>query len=246
MESHNPSARVARSAHVPQRRNGKLRVAAILEAAATVIDEKGFDGTTMSEIADRSGTKIGSLYRFFPNKESVADKLLESGRGCMAAAFEQFQLTVPNLPVDDLADGLMSVVCELFGRPGFKKLLDSGKEWSEKREELRHSVLQRIARCLLTNSPALDKGSARDMATVILLHAKAVATNRALFPPRSSIAIEFRDLARLYLRNRLRAPSATKRAVSPSRSAKASRGIQTKMAQQRPAKAKGKEQHAIR
>lgn len=44
-----------------------------MEAAAAVIAEKGYEGATMAEIAARSGTKIGSLYRFFPNKESLAD-----------------------------------------------------------------------------------------------------------------------------------------------------------------------------
>jgi AcrR family transcriptional regulator len=51
-------------AKAPQRRNGKLRVAAILKAGAAVISEKGYEMATMAEIAARSNTKIGSLYRF--------------------------------------------------------------------------------------------------------------------------------------------------------------------------------------
>ena len=37
--------------------------------------EKGYDAATMTEIAARSGTAIGSLYRFFPSKESLSDAL---------------------------------------------------------------------------------------------------------------------------------------------------------------------------
>jgi AcrR family transcriptional regulator len=48
--------------------------------AAAVIAEKGFEGATMAEIAARSDTKIGSLYRFFPNKESLADKIVVGAR----------------------------------------------------------------------------------------------------------------------------------------------------------------------
>jgi len=73
IHSHKSSAKKTRAVKVPQRSNGKLRVAAILEAAAAVIAEEGYEGATMAEIAARSGTKIGSLYRFFPNKESLAD-----------------------------------------------------------------------------------------------------------------------------------------------------------------------------
>src|SRR5260370_3934834 len=63
-------------ARMPQRRNGKLRVAAILKAGAAVIAEKGYEAATMAEIAARSNTKIGSLYRFFPNKEVLANALI--------------------------------------------------------------------------------------------------------------------------------------------------------------------------
>ena len=36
-----------------------------MEAGVAVFTEKGYDAATMSEIAARSGTAIGSLYRFF-------------------------------------------------------------------------------------------------------------------------------------------------------------------------------------
>jgi AcrR family transcriptional regulator len=60
-------------AHEPKRQRGHLRVAAILEAGVAVFTEKGYDAATMTEIAARSGTAIGSLYRFFPSKDVLAD-----------------------------------------------------------------------------------------------------------------------------------------------------------------------------
>ncbi len=203
MSSLKSTVKKTRVPQAPQRNNGRLRVAAILEAAATVIDEKGYDGTTMAEIAERSGTKIGSLYRFFPNKESVADTLLEHGRKDLAVAFDQFQVGVPAHSIDALADGLMSLLCDLFARPGYKKLLDSGKEWSEKREQLRALALRRTAQILMTHRPSLARQSALNMAVVVLLQAKAVATNQALVSSKSGISTEFRDMTRLYLQSRL-------------------------------------------
>src|ERR1700749_3181525 len=64
------------AARAPKRQRGRDRVAAILATAREVILEKGFDAATMTEIAARSGTAIGSLYRFFPTKEALADALL--------------------------------------------------------------------------------------------------------------------------------------------------------------------------
>src|ERR1700761_3826363 len=68
-----PPASEARPA---RRERGQVRVAAIMEAGAALFREKGFEAVTMSDIAARSGTAFGSLYRFFPSKEALADALL--------------------------------------------------------------------------------------------------------------------------------------------------------------------------
>jgi AcrR family transcriptional regulator len=188
---------------VPQRANGKLRVAAILEAAAVVIAEKGYEGATMAEIAVRSSTKIGSLYRFFPNKESLADMLVVSARENVDAVFDRFDPGVNTLSIRDLADRLMALILELFNRPAFMKLLDAGQDWSVKREEFRSAILQRVAKTLLIHSPNLSKKSAGNIALVVLLNVKAVATHRELRDSASGILDEFRDMTRLYLQNKL-------------------------------------------
>ncbi|OHV34167.1 MULTISPECIES: TetR family transcriptional regulator [Pseudofrankia] len=43
----------------------------ILEAAGALFDEVGVDATTMEAIADRAGVSIGSVYRFFENKNAL-------------------------------------------------------------------------------------------------------------------------------------------------------------------------------
>jgi len=64
---------------VPPRRQerGQRRIAAILEAAAALFAARGVEGTTMSAIAERSRTSIGSLYQFFPNREALVEALAE-------------------------------------------------------------------------------------------------------------------------------------------------------------------------
>src|ERR1700744_6116460 len=76
MDSNNARPK-KRRAVTPQRRPGKARVAAVLEAGAAVIAEKGYDAATMAEIAAVAKAPIGSLYRFFPNKEILADALVQ-------------------------------------------------------------------------------------------------------------------------------------------------------------------------
>src|SRR5215467_11734103 len=111
---------------MPQRSNGKLRVAAILKAAALVIAEKGYEAATMAEIAARSGTKIGSLYRFFPNKESLADTIVVTARENLDTVFDQFDAGVYGLSVRDLADNLVAgLVEQVFAKPALMKLMDA-------------------------------------------------------------------------------------------------------------------------
>ena len=59
----------------PKRERGKQRVASLLDAGAALFAEKGYEATTMTEIAARAGAAIGSLYQFFPSKEVLAQAL---------------------------------------------------------------------------------------------------------------------------------------------------------------------------
>jgi AcrR family transcriptional regulator len=211
--SHKSSPKKTRAVQAPQRSNGKLRVAAILEAASAVIAEKGYEGATMAEIAARSGTKIGSLYRFFPNKESVADTIVVSARENLDAVFDRFDAGVNTLSIRVLADGLMSLIFGLFTRPAFMKLLDAGRDWSVKREEFRRALEERTAKTLLIHTPSLSKKSAGDIALVILLNVKAMATHQAFFDSASSARDEFRDMTRLYLQSRLKPSISAKKGV---------------------------------
>ena len=181
-------------------------MAAILEAAAAVISEKGYDAATMAEIATRSGTKIGSLYRFFPNKESLADTIVVSARENIDAQFDRFDTGVYRLSIRALADDLMALIFEQFTRPAFMKLLEVGQDWSVKREEFRSALLQRVAQTLRIHSSNLSKKSAEDIAQVVVINVKAIVTHQLFFDSTSSTAGEFRDMTRLYLKSRL-APS---------------------------------------
>ncbi len=77
----------------PRRRAVQARsratVERILEAAAGLIAERGPDGVTMTEIAQRAGVVIGSLYQYFPDKA-----------GLMAALFERHSRDVRAMIVD--------------------------------------------------------------------------------------------------------------------------------------------------
>jgi AcrR family transcriptional regulator len=211
MSSYKSSSKESRSVQAPQRSNGKLRVAAILEAAAAVIADDGYEGATMAEIAARSGTKIGSLYRFFPNKQSLADTLVLSARENLDTVFDRFDAGVNALSIRALADDLMTLIFELFTRPAFLKLYDADQNWSVKREEFRMVLLGRITKTLMIHDPNLSAQSAGNIALVVLLNGKSMATHQAFFASAPGAANEFLNMTRLYLQSRLAHRSSNKR-----------------------------------
>ena len=61
----------------PIQGRSRVTVDAIYEAAAQVFSKNGYAETTTDRIAERAGVSIGSLYQYFPNKDSILLGLVE-------------------------------------------------------------------------------------------------------------------------------------------------------------------------
>jgi AcrR family transcriptional regulator len=195
-----------RGALAPQRRPGKLRVAALLEAGALVIAEKGFQAATMAEIASKAGAPIGSLYRFFPNKEILADALITRFGELINEAFEKINGTIKSMSTAALAESLLNMLVDLHGEKlAVRALLEAHADWSAKRKEFRRAMRRHIAETLTLRHPKLGSTVARNMAVIILQNMKTVsALNRELpEDDRSGALAELHDMTRLYLADRL-------------------------------------------
>src|ERR1700730_13452385 len=190
----------------PQRRRGVLRVAALMEAAAAVIAERGYESATMAEIAARAGAQIGSLYRFFPNKEVLADALIHRYGELSNAAFSKIESRAASSSVDALADSLLDVFVELHDESeAIIALLDARSEWSVKRAELRKAVLGSITKILLLRSPQLRPQTAKDIAVVVLHNMKtmkAITFEQGGATSPGAMA-ELREMNLLYLASKL-------------------------------------------
>ena len=190
----------------PRRRPGRLRVAALLEAGAAVIAERGFEAATMAEIAARAGAPIGSLYRFFPNKQVLADALLRRFKNTIDDAFAAIDARARELPIAALVDALFALVDELRGeiRP-MAALLDAHSDWSAKRSEFRSAVRTHIARTLMACRPDLDAQSADDMAAILLqlMKMKSQLTREAADAENPRVLNELRKMTQLYLADKL-------------------------------------------
>lgn len=59
----------------PRQRRSTETVEAILTAAAHILEKEGFEAATTNRVAVKAGVSIGSLYQYFPNKESLVRAL---------------------------------------------------------------------------------------------------------------------------------------------------------------------------
>lgn len=110
----------------------RARVDAILDAADAVFLEMGYAEATTNHVAARAGTSIGSLYRFFPNKEALLVALAERyGRTMRQIAVELAEDASGDIGPDDLearvARGIDTFNEFLVQHPGFRTLIEQGR-----------------------------------------------------------------------------------------------------------------------
>ena len=87
----------------PFQERARFTVAAILQAAAEVIDEVGWARASTNRIAERAGVSIGSLYQYFANKEEILATLMEEHRKDVhvVVGLALDRLEDPSIPIDD-------------------------------------------------------------------------------------------------------------------------------------------------
>src|SRR5258708_20565311 len=98
------SIAIQQSAKEPKRERGKQRVAALIDAGAELFAEKGYEATTMTEIASRAGAAIGSLYQFFPSKEALAEALFDRFAERRTESVAQVEARAQGRSARELAD----------------------------------------------------------------------------------------------------------------------------------------------
>lgn len=88
----------------PKQARSQRRVDHLLDVAAQVFAEMGYEAATTNAVAARAGVSIGSLYQFFPNKEAIVEALVERYaeglRNIYATALNPAQAA--NLPLPEM------------------------------------------------------------------------------------------------------------------------------------------------
>ena len=143
-------------AKAPKRARGMQRVAELLDAGAVLIAEQGYDATTMTQIAERAGASIGSLYQFFPSKEVLAEALFGRYVEHVASLLEDMVKRAPGLSPVRLADLLVDLILDLRSdRDAAVALSSAIAGIVERRKPLRSATRRHIAAILRAANPKL-------------------------------------------------------------------------------------------
>ena len=59
----------------PVQARSAARLTSLLDAAASVVDELGYERLTTAMVAERAGSSIGTVYRYFPDRIAVLQAL---------------------------------------------------------------------------------------------------------------------------------------------------------------------------
>jgi AcrR family transcriptional regulator len=138
----------------PQRQRGHARVQALLQAAGEVFADKGYEAATMTEIAQRAGSAIGSLYQFFPTKALLAQTLMAQQLEVLAQRFDALREEAPTLDVQALSQRLVGLLVAFRAdHPAFARLLDTPGAPPEYVAATRKDVRERIGAVLAARWP---------------------------------------------------------------------------------------------
>jgi AcrR family transcriptional regulator len=151
----------------PQRSRGRLRVAALMAAAAALFVEKGYEATTMTEIAGRAGASIGTLYLFFPTKQALAKVMLIEMAEILSLHLDALQVRTSGWRAAAIADALFEALSLfLAAHPAYAALIDLPTDGGWK-PAVRARRRAQIAALFAQANPALPADQAERLAVIV-------------------------------------------------------------------------------
>ena len=183
----------------------------ILDAAAQVFVEAGYEAATTEAIAARAGTSIGSLYQFFPNKEALFDAMSTRYLGQAETLFEQLLTPeVLDVPWAELLDRLLDAF-RAFHRatPAFRAVwvnLQLSPAFVAAGVALNARFAERVQLVLARQAKGLPRARRPLVATMIVEVASAMllTTLRHDEATAAALVAETKVLLRRYLRPYMR------------------------------------------
>jgi AcrR family transcriptional regulator len=185
----------------PQQERSTRRLAGFLESAAELFVEVGYEAATMTAIAERSGSSIGALYNYFPDKQSVAFNLLKQYSGDLEAQWAPLMMQAAGLTHAEFAELFIDRITQFVQeRPAFLKLLASPIRF-RRDPAARKASRVTIANAFRSKNPLLSMDQAVLAANVTLQIVRGMMAVYEEAEPKGKVLVvgEFKKVLTLYL-----------------------------------------------
>ncbi len=167
-----PSAAWSHTPDPPRHRFGGERTAErILDAAEELFAERGYNGTTLRDVATRVGVRPPSLYNHFASKDALYAAVLERGIGPLMVVLAR-SAAAPASEPSDPGKLVSEVMAILARRPGLPRLVQHETLAGGQRLTpiLRSWIVPAFERAheLVAASPAAGRWSAEQIPLLVL------------------------------------------------------------------------------
>ena len=164
--------------NTPVQARSNARVTALLDAAAKVVHDKGYEELTTANVAEAAGASIGTVYRYFEDRvkllEALAIRNLERADRRFQDALEQVTGTAPTAAIDVMFE----MYLEMFRTElGFRSLRLG--DVLDIRPRTRESRLTTAARTM-TEQLSVRFGFSNNAATVLEVEKSLVTVDALL------------------------------------------------------------------
>jgi AcrR family transcriptional regulator len=191
---------------VRRQARGLRRIDQILEAAAGVFADAGYQAATTTAIAERAGISPGSLYQFFGDKDAIADALAARYAAELRRVNEStFRPDLVGASLDGLIDRVVNPFIEFnLTNPGFQALFTdptTPARLSGTIAQLHELVTEQFEALLGARAPQLPADDRRRCAqvSVQLFRALLPVILTTVDPERSALVTELKRALRGYL-----------------------------------------------
>jgi AcrR family transcriptional regulator len=185
----------------PQQERSARRLASFLDAAAELFVERGYEATTMTAIAEHSGSSIGALYNYFPDKPAVALALLGQYAQEMEEQWRPLMEQAENLSHREFASLFIERITEIFqARPAYLRLLAAPIRL-RRDPAVKRALRANIANAFRAKNPSLSGERAALAANVTLQIVRGLITlyGESDDKAKDLIVEEFKKALTLYL-----------------------------------------------
>jgi AcrR family transcriptional regulator len=168
-----PQPNLPRLRNVPTQARSRERLRRVLDAADDVLVSEGAAAFTTNRIAQAAGVPVGSVYRYFPDKEAIVTALAlrywSDFEDLVAAAAEADELE----PLSDPGGVVLDALAAGFrARPGFRALWYGGLRTEQVRDATRptrSAIGRSIARILAVHWPSASEEDRGTVSAMVVL-----------------------------------------------------------------------------